>query len=50
LLSEGSGIESNRFTTLAALVFKMKGFAELTALSMFYVAGFVWVMPKLLTL
>ena len=38
------------FTILAALVFKMKGFVEFTALHVFYVAGFGWLMPKLLTM
>lgn len=38
------------FTILAALVFKMRGFVEFTALHVFYVAGFGWVMPKLLTI
>lgn len=34
-------------TILAAVVFKMRGFVELTALHLFYVAGFGWIMPKL---
>lgn len=38
------------FTILAAMVFKMRGFVEFTALHVFYVAGFGWVMPKLLTM
>jgi hypothetical protein len=46
-LAVGIGIV---FTILAALVFKMKGFVEFTALHVFYVAGFGWVMPKLWTL
>ena len=35
------------FTVLAALVFKMRGFVELTALHVLYIAGFGWIMPKL---
>jgi len=35
---------------LAAVVFKMRGFVELTALHVLYIAGFGWVMPKLWTL
>ena len=38
------------FTILAAAVFKMRGFVELTTLHILYVAGFGWIMPKLLTL
>lgn len=38
------------FTILAAFVFKMRGFVELTALHVFYAAGFGWIMPKFLTL
>jgi hypothetical protein len=38
------------FTILAALVFKMRGFVEFTALHIFYVAGFGWIMPKFLTM
>lgn len=34
-------------TILAAVVFKMRGFVELTVLHLFYVAGFGWIMPKL---
>ena len=37
-------------TILAAAVFKMRGFIEFTALHVFYVAGFGWIMPKFLTL
>lgn len=37
-------------TILAALVFKMRGFVEFTALHAFYVAGFGWIMPRLLTM
>jgi len=37
------------FTVLAAVVFKMRGFYELTSLHIFYTAGFGWVMPMLLT-
>lgn len=44
LLSIGIGIV---FTVLAAIVFKMRGFAELTALHVLYVAGLGWVMPML---
>jgi cytochrome c biogenesis factor len=36
------------FTVLAAVIFKMRGFVEFTALHIFYVAGFGWIMPKLL--
>jgi uncharacterized membrane protein YeaQ/YmgE (transglycosylase-associated protein family) len=38
------------FTVLAAVVFKMRGFVELTVLHILYAAGFGWVMPKLLTM
>ncbi len=38
------------FTILAAVVFKMRGFAEFTALHVFYIAGFGWIMPRLLVL
>jgi hypothetical protein len=38
------------FTVLAGLVFKMRGFVEFTALHVLYVAGFGWIMPKLLSL
>ena len=38
------------FTILAALVFKMRGFVEFTALHIFYVAGFGWMMPRLLSM
>lgn len=32
---------------LAAVVFKMRGFVELTALHVLYVAGFGWIIPML---
>ena len=32
---------------MAAVVFKMRGFAELTALHVLYVAGFGWIIPML---
>lgn len=32
---------------MAALVFKMRGFVELTALHVLYVAGFGWIIPML---
>jgi len=35
------------FTVLAAVVFKMRGFVELTVLHVLYVAGFGWIMPRL---
>jgi hypothetical protein len=38
------------FTAMAAVVFKMRGFVELTALHVLYVAGFGWLMPRLLTI
>lgn len=47
LLAAGIAIA---FTILAAAVFKMRGFVELTTLHLLYVAGFGWIMPKLLTL
>ena len=47
LLAIGSAIV---FTILAAVVFKMRGFVEFTALHVFYVAGFGWIMPKLLSM
>jgi len=34
-------------TVLAAVVFKMRGFVELTALHVLYVAGFGWIIPML---
>ena len=43
-LAAGIGIV---FTILAAAVFKMRGFVEFTALHVFYVVGFGWIMPKL---
>lgn len=36
------------FTVLAAAVFRMRGFAEFTALHVLYTVGFGWVMPRLL--
>jgi hypothetical protein len=36
------------FTVIAAVVFKMRGFVELTALYVLYVAGFGRLMPRLL--
>jgi hypothetical protein len=36
------------FTVLAAIVFRMRGFAEFTALHVVYTVGFGWVMPRLL--
>jgi hypothetical protein len=47
LLAAGIAIA---FTILAAVVFKMRGFIEFTALHVLYMAGFGWVMPKLLAL
>jgi hypothetical protein len=44
LLAMGLGIV---FTVLAALVFKMRGFIELTALHVLYVTGFGWILPRL---
>lgn len=44
LLAIGIGIV---FTILAAVVFKMRGFVEFTALHVFYVVGFGWIMPRL---
>jgi hypothetical protein len=44
LLSIGIGIV---FTILAAAVFKMRGFVELTALHAVYIAGLGWLMPML---
>ena len=32
---------------MAAMVFKMRGFVELTALHVLYVAGFGWIIPLL---
>ena len=34
-------------TVLAAVVFRMRGFVELTALHVLYVAGFGWIIPTL---
>jgi hypothetical protein len=34
-------------TILAAVVFKMRGFFEMTALHIMYVAGFGWIVPML---
>jgi hypothetical protein len=36
------------FTGLAAVVFKMRGFVEFTAMHVLYVAAFGWLMPRLL--
>lgn len=36
------------FTVMAAVVFKMRGFAELTALHVLYVGSFGWLLPRLL--
>lgn len=47
LLAVGIGI---LFTILAAVVFKMRGFVEFTALHVLYIAGFGWIMPRLLAL
>ena len=44
LLAVGIGV---LFTVLAALVFKMRGFVEFTALHVLYIAGFGWIMPRL---
>ena len=44
LLSIGVGIV---FTILAAVVFKMRGFAEFTALHVVYIAALGWLMPTL---
>jgi len=35
------------FEVLAGIVFKMRGFAELTFLHVVYVVGFGWLLPKL---
>ena len=45
LLALGIGLG---FTVLAALVFKGRGFTEFVALHIIYLAGFGWVMPRLL--
>lgn len=47
LLALGIGVV---FTVLAAIVFKMRGFVELTALHVLYIAGFGWIMPRLWSL
>jgi hypothetical protein len=47
LLAAGMAIA---FTILAAAVFKMRGFMELTTLHLLYVAGFGWIMPRLLNM
>jgi hypothetical protein len=44
LLAVGIGV---LFTVLAVLVFKMRGFVELTLLHVLYIAGFGWIMPRL---
>jgi hypothetical protein len=36
------------FTVMAAVVFKMRGFAELTVLHVLYVASFGWLLPRLM--
>lgn len=46
LLAAGIAIA---FTLLAAVVFKMRGFVEFTALHVFYVVGLGWIMPRFLT-
>ena len=38
------------FTVMAAVVFRMRGFAELTALHVLYVGSFGWLLPRLLVL
>jgi hypothetical protein len=43
-LAVGIGIV---FTILAAVVFKLRGFVEFTALHVLYIAGFGWIMPRL---
>jgi hypothetical protein len=37
------------FTVMAAVVFKMRGFAELTVLHILYIASFGWLLPRLVT-
>jgi hypothetical protein len=37
------------FTVLAAVVYKGRGFSEFVTLHIIYLAGFGWVMPRLLT-
>jgi hypothetical protein len=44
LLAVGVGVA---LSIAAAVVFKMRGFAELTALHILYIAGFGWIMPML---
>jgi hypothetical protein len=44
LLAVGIGVV---LTILSALVFKMRGFVEFTALHVLYIAGFGWMMPRL---
>jgi hypothetical protein len=44
LLAVGIGVV---LTVLAAVVFKMRGFFELTTLHVLYVAGFGWLIPLL---
>ncbi len=44
LLSIGIAIV---LSIMAAVVFKMRGFVELTALHILYVAGFGWIVPML---
>ena len=43
-LAVGIGIV---LTVLAAVVFKMRGFVEMTTLHILYIAGFGWVVPML---
>lgn len=38
------------FTVMAAVIFKMRGFVELTFLHILYVASFGWLMPKLIVI
>jgi hypothetical protein len=38
------------FTVMAAVIFKMRGFVELTFLHILYVAIFGWLMPKLIVI
>jgi hypothetical protein len=43
-LAVGIGIG---LTVLAAVVFKMRGFVEITSLHILYIAGFGWLLPIL---
>ena len=47
LLALGLGVV---FTVMAAMVFKMRGFSEFVTLHLIYLAGFGWVLPRVLTL